>query len=83
MFRSTTIIRELAIEPGYSYIDIKTFGKVMSLIVMRWCGSVSQYDMCIVSHSAQHTVHTLYWDMLPHHPLTITDITLLNVLISI
>jgi len=27
MFRSTTIIRELAIVPGYSYIHIKTSGK--------------------------------------------------------
>jgi hypothetical protein len=25
MFRSTTIIRELAIEPGQSYVDIKTY----------------------------------------------------------
>jgi len=30
MFRSTTIIRELAIEPGWSYTDIKTFRKVTS-----------------------------------------------------
>ena len=30
MFRSTTIIRELAIEPGQRYIDIKTFGKATS-----------------------------------------------------
>jgi len=33
MFRCTTIIRELAIEPGSSYLDIKTFSKVMSLFV--------------------------------------------------
>jgi len=30
MFRSTTIIRELAIEPGLSYIGIQTFSKVKS-----------------------------------------------------
>jgi len=30
MFRSTTIIRELVIEPGQSYVDIKTFSKVTS-----------------------------------------------------
>jgi len=41
MFRSSTIIRELAIEPGWSYIDIKTFSTVTSLFVMRWCGSMS------------------------------------------
>ena len=48
MFRSVTIIRELAIEPGESYIDMKTFSKVMSLIVMRWCGSITQYGLRIV-----------------------------------
>jgi len=30
MFRSRTVIRELAIEPGKSYINIKTFSKVIS-----------------------------------------------------
>ena len=48
MFRSTTIVRELAVKPGQSYIDMKTFNKVMSLIVMRWCGSMSQYGVCTV-----------------------------------
>jgi len=41
MFRSTTIIRELETEPGLIYIDIKTFSKVTSLFVLRWCGSMS------------------------------------------
>jgi len=44
MFRSTTIVGELAVEPGLSYIDIKTFSKV----VIRWCGSMSQRDVCTV-----------------------------------
>jgi len=42
---------------------------------MRWCGSMSR--------SAQHKIHTPYWDMLPHHSITNYDVTLLNVLISI
>ena len=33
--------------------------------------------------TAQHTVHTLHQDMLPHHCITNNDVTLLNVLISI
>jgi len=33
---------------------MKTFSKVMSLIVMRWCGSTSQYGMCTVC-CAQHS----------------------------
>jgi hypothetical protein len=48
MFRSTTIIRQIEIEPGWSYIDIKTFSDVTSYFVMRWCGSMSQYGVCIV-----------------------------------
>ena len=56
MFRSTTIVRELAVKPGQSYIDMKTFNKVMSLIVMRWCGSMSQYGMCTVQSTA-HSTH--------------------------
>jgi len=35
---------------------MKTFSKVMSLIVMRWCGSMSQYGMytvCCAEHSTQ------------------------------
>ena len=51
MFRSMTIIRELAIEPGLSYIDMKTFGKVMSLIVMRWYGRISQYGVARSTHA--------------------------------
>ena len=41
MFRSTTIIRELAIESGQSYIYVKTFGEITSLFIMRLCGSMS------------------------------------------
>jgi len=42
MFRSTTIIRELAIVILIiSYIDFKTFIKVTLLFVMPWCGSMS------------------------------------------
>jgi len=48
MYRSTTIIMELAIQPGKSHIDMKTFSKVMSLIIMQWCGSMFQYGMCAV-----------------------------------
>ena len=47
---------------------------------------MSQYGMCTVccaEHSTQYTVHTPYWDMLPHHRITNNDITLLNVFISI
>jgi len=41
MFRSTTIIRKLALEPGLIYIDIKTFSMVISLFVIGWYGSIS------------------------------------------
>ena len=47
MFRSTTIIRELEIEPGLSYIDIKTFSKITSLFIMRLCGSMLSHNRII------------------------------------
>ena len=60
MFRSTTIIRELAIEPGRSYIDIKTFSKVTSSFVMRWCGSMSQYGGCIVCCAERDSCYVFF-----------------------
>jgi len=47
MFRSTTIIKELAIEPNLSYIDIKTFSKVMSLFL-----STAHSTHAILGHAA-------------------------------
>ena len=55
------------------------------------CGGVAACPsivcvLCAVqseSRSAQHTVHTQYWDMLPHRRITNHEVTLLNVLISI
>jgi len=38
---------------------MKTFSKVMSLIVMRWCGSMFQYGMCIVC-CAEHSTQRIY-----------------------
>ena len=52
MFRSTAIIRELAIEPGYSHIDIKTFSKV----VIRWCGSMSGVVPLCTAYSTHVTL---------------------------
>ena len=43
------------------------------------CAVLSETYSC----SAQHTVHTPYWDMLPHNRITNKDVTLLNILISI
>ena len=44
MFRSSTIIRELAQNLGYSYIYIKTFGEITSLFITRLCGSMLQHN---------------------------------------
>ena len=41
-----------------NYIDMKTFSKVMSLTVMRWCGSMSQYGVCAVRSSDIRIVHS-------------------------
>ena len=82
MFRSTTIIRELAIELGSSYIYIKTKQKLRHYLL---CGGVAACPgmacvLCAVqsetpSRSAQHTIHTPYRDMLPHHRITNNDVT--------
>jgi hypothetical protein len=64
MFRSTTIIRELTFEPDYSYTYVKTIGKITSLCIMQWCGSMlcpgMVYVLCAVqgdTRPAQHTAH--------------------------
>jgi len=35
---------------------MKTFSKVMSLIVMRWCGCMSHYGMCIVCRAVHSSL---------------------------
>ena len=57
MFRSTTIFRELAIEPGKSYIDMKTFSKFMSLIVAEHSTQHTIHSTQYTAHSTQYTVH--------------------------
>ena len=55
MFRSSTIIRELALNLVKLYFCIKTFGEVTSLFIMRLCGSMSRNGVCAVCkiHSIQ------------------------------
>jgi len=46
---------------------MKTFSKVMSLIVMRWCGSMSQDSMCTVRSTACSTYAILGHAGTPPH----------------
>ena len=46
MFRSSTIIRELALNLA-SYIDVKTFGEIASLFIMRLFGSMLPHNRMI------------------------------------
>jgi hypothetical protein len=58
MFRSTTIIRELTLEPGKSYTQVKTIGKITSLCVMRWCGSMLCPGMvCVLCAVQSESAH--------------------------
>ena len=41
MFRSSTIIRQLALNLAKVIFMFKTFGGIMSLFIMRLCGSMS------------------------------------------
>jgi len=58
-----------------SFTNRHTFIKTLitNYIKIRWLLHVSVYD----------TIHTPYWDVLPHHRIPNYDVTLLNVLISI
>jgi hypothetical protein len=47
MFRPTTTIRELTLEPGQSYAYVKTIGKITSSFVVRWCGNMLPYHRII------------------------------------
>ena len=66
-----------------SFTNRRTFIKTLIKIYIkiRRLLHVSVYDhhqgACCVLCSAQHTVHTPYWDMLPHHHVTNDDVTLL------
>jgi len=40
-------------------------------------------SICALSVFWRHTIHTSYWDMLPHQRITNYDVTLPNVLISV
>ena len=43
MFRSSTVIRELALNLAKVYIYVKTFGEITSLFIVRLCGSMLQH----------------------------------------
>ena len=46
MFRSSTIIRELALNLAKSYIYVKAFGETTLLFIMRLRGSMSWNGVC-------------------------------------
>ena len=80
MFRSSTIIRELALNLAKVIFTtyVKTFGQIMSLFIMRLCGSMSWNG--VQSHSAQHATHTRFHDKLPHNRVINNDVISPNVL---
>ena len=47
MFRSSTIIRELALNLAKVIIYVKTFGEITSLFNMRLCGSMLPHNRII------------------------------------
>jgi len=47
MFRSSTIIRELALNLAKSYIYVQTFAKITSLFIMRLFGSMLPHNPII------------------------------------
>ena len=89
-FRSTTIIRELELSLAKVILILKHWVRLHRNLLFggkTTCPSMVCV-LCAVqsgtkSRSAQHTIHTPYWDMLPYHRIANYDVTLLNVLISI
>jgi hypothetical protein len=72
MFRSSTIIRELAL-----YLAKITFILKHSVKLRRYllCGCVAAcHGMACVLHAAQHTTHTPFHDMLPHNRIINNDV---------
>ena len=72
MFRSTTIIRELAIDPGQNYVDIKTFSKLYRNLLcgdVAACASMARV-LCAV-HRTAHNTHAIlgYADTPTHNKL--------------
>ena len=89
MFRSTTIIKELALH--LAKVILKHSVKLRRYIL---CGDVAacHRSACVLcaacfaewdwqSHSVQYTTHTPIYDMLPHHHTIYNDVILLSVLI--
>jgi hypothetical protein len=73
MFRSSTVIRELAL--SLAKVILKHWVKLCPY-TSRLCGSVAA---CL--GVAWHTTHTPPQDMLPHHHITYKDIILPSALI--
>jgi len=57
MFRSSTIIRELALNLAEVIYFFKTFGEIRSLFIMQLCGSMSRNGVCVAC-CAFCTAHT-------------------------
>ena len=74
MFRSSTIIRKLALNLAKVILTLKHSVKLRRYLL---CGCVAA---CRGIHSAQHTTHTPFHDMLPHNRIINNDVISPNVL---
>jgi hypothetical protein len=81
MFRSSTIIRELALNLDKDIFTLKHSVKLRCYLL---CGYVAAYHgmACVLYavHSTQHTTHTPIHDMLPHNRIIKNDVISPNVL---
>ena len=88
MFRSSTIIRELALNLAKVIFMLKHSVKLRRYLLWA-CVAACHGMVCVLyavqnatpSHSAQHTTHTPFHDMLPHKPIINNDVISPNVLI--
>ena len=82
MFRSSTIIRELALNVAKVIFTLKLAVKLRRYLL---CGCVTACHgkACVlyVVHAAQHTKQTPFHDMLPHNCIINNDVISPNVFI--
>ena len=85
MFRSSTIIRELALSLAKVIFMLKNLVK-LGRYLLCCCVAACHEMACVLYavqmrlHSAQHTTHTAFHDMLPHNRIINNEVISTNVL---
>ena len=80
MFRSSTIIRELALNLAEVIFILKHSVKLTCYLLWSFVAACHG-KACVLYVKPQHTTHTPFHDMLPHNHIINNDVISMNVLI--